>query len=155
MAIDLARLRTIARGDYVGAEGRIDVTPFSSHVSAPPVTRSGYFKKAQNYAVYVGYAKKHTREEEGDAEGVSGGVFDDVTIPTFANPRIDIIFEQGLADDDNRDAIRRHLTDRWCRCGRLAPCEWFDLILERRVWICDACLLQRDVQRPTGRCAEV
>ncbi|CAJ0876696.1 hypothetical protein AMST5_02809 [freshwater sediment metagenome] len=45
---------------------------------------------------------------------------------------------QGEADRRNLTALREGITDRWCRCGRLARLAWPEGN-RREVWRCDDC----------------
>ena len=46
---------------------------------------------------------------------------------------------QAKADKRNIKAQRDRLTDRYCRCGRLAECAW-PLDSRREMWRCNRCL---------------
>lgn len=119
MPIDLARLRSIARGEISAADGRNPVTGSPVTPPAPPVTCAGYAKNSRSYAGYAGYVSKtqgwKSSEVESQLEAVTGGVTEALCLPLFDRAGL-----EAEAAARNRTAAEAGLTDRWCACGRMA-----------------------------------
>lgn len=123
MAIDLAQLRAIARGDLTSKTGRNVVTT-PSHVTG---YASGYAKKPRSYAGYASYAQNLQGKEKDDVEGVTGGVSEEAALPFAviapapAVVSFDPLAIAAMAEKRNCEAARLRQTDRWCGCcGRMA-----------------------------------
>jgi hypothetical protein len=119
MALDLARLRAIARGDVEPKNGRNHVTDPGYANSVTPVTPQGYAKNPRSYASYAGYAKNAQGWKRDELGGQFEGVTDGVT-HSLPSPETDPDPRQEAADHRNRAAAEAGLTDRWCACGTMA-----------------------------------
>lgn len=116
MALDLAYLRAIARGDVEPEKGRNHVTDAPVTCLIAPVTPQGYAKKARSYAGYASKNQVWKRDaDEGRCEGVTGGVTR-LSLP----PESAVETRQGAAQHRSRSAAVAGLSDRWCACGTMA-----------------------------------
>lgn len=134
MAIDLAKLRAIARGGITPKMARNAVTT-PSHVTG---YAGGYAKNPRSYAGYAGYAKNLQGMERDEVEGVTGDVMATCTPAAQAmreqcsgnaeaKPAAPVVVSfdpltiAAMAEKRNCEAARKRQTDRWCGCcGRMA-----------------------------------
>jgi len=107
MAIDLARLRSIARGEITpknGVTGVAGVADVARYASKSPELR-------QLRPLRVKNASLENDAKSGVAEGVASAL---------PRPLYDPAALEAEADRRNRVASKARLTDRWCSCGKLA-----------------------------------
>lgn len=107
MAIDLARLRSVIRGEFQAENGRNGV---ARRNATPPVTP----KKPGITPVTPATCQKHRVGKD-----VFGGVAEGVS-EALPRPPFDPAALQADADRRNREAATAGLSDRWCACGTMA-----------------------------------
>jgi hypothetical protein len=125
MALNLAELLSIARGETEAENGRNGVSRRNATPSVTP-------KKPG-----VTPVTPATPQICKVGKDVFGGVAEGVSA-AWPSPAFDPEALQADADDRNREAAREGRTDRFCACGRLATLAWPEGN-RREVWRCDDC----------------